>query len=250
MMTTLWLFERKSMWRASTFFVLSKERNARWVDFFCTPNRLWICLTRSCDAFVVVAKGRCSCCFVCWRMWRRQENRFHKVVQKNLDVRLGDVVSVHGCPEVKHGKRIDVLPFDDLVEWVTGKLFDVFLKPYFLLWVINVSTKVCFKFELVYWAITWGWRISEWFGDDDDEVGGCRKQLGAICEVVEEPLRNGNLFKSIGVKPPRSKWLSTVFSRSVYLVWQLIFQKQKNRCSSSYEPPGSGELFLLAFGKK
>jgi hypothetical protein len=36
-----------------------------------------------------------------------------------------------------------------------------------------------------------------------DDVGGCRKQLAAIRELVELPLRHPNLFKSIGVKPPR-----------------------------------------------
>ena len=35
-------------------------------------------------------------------------------------------------PDVKYGKRIHVLPIDDTVEGITGNLFDVFLKPYFL----------------------------------------------------------------------------------------------------------------------
>ena len=30
------------------------------------------------------------------------------------------------------GKRIHVLPIDDTIEGVTGNLFDVYLKPYFL----------------------------------------------------------------------------------------------------------------------
>lgn len=36
------------------------------------------------------------------------------------------------CTDVKYGKRIHVLPIDDTIEGVTGNLFDVFLKPYFL----------------------------------------------------------------------------------------------------------------------
>jgi transitional endoplasmic reticulum ATPase len=36
------------------------------------------------------------------------------------------------CADVKYGKRIHVLPIDDTIEGVTGNLFDVFLKPYFL----------------------------------------------------------------------------------------------------------------------
>lgn len=36
-----------------------------------------------------------------------------------------------------------------------------------------------------------------------DEIGGCRKQLAQIRELVELPLRHPQLFKSVGVKPPR-----------------------------------------------
>ncbi|CAH0773375.1 unnamed protein product [Bemisia tabaci] len=36
-----------------------------------------------------------------------------------------------------------------------------------------------------------------------DDIGGCRKQLAQIKEMVELPLRHPSLFKAIGVKPPR-----------------------------------------------
>ncbi len=42
------------------------------------------------------------------------------------------VYSINACPDVKYGKRIHVLPIDDTIEGLTGNLFDVFLKPYFL----------------------------------------------------------------------------------------------------------------------
>merc|ERR1712216_754171 len=58
--------------------------------------------------------------------------RMNKVVRKNLRVRLGDVVSIHQCTDVKYGQRIHVLPFSDTIEGVSGNLFDVYLKPYFL----------------------------------------------------------------------------------------------------------------------
>jgi transitional endoplasmic reticulum ATPase len=54
------------------------------------------------------------------------------VVRNNLRVRLGDVVTVHHFPDIKYGKRIQVLPIDDTIEGVTGSLFDVYLKPYFM----------------------------------------------------------------------------------------------------------------------
>jgi len=36
-----------------------------------------------------------------------------------------------------------------------------------------------------------------------DDVGGVRKQLSQIRELVELPLRHPQLFKTIGVKPPK-----------------------------------------------
>lgn len=56
----------------------------------------------------------------------------NKVVRSNLRVRLGDLISVHQCTDVKYGKRIHVLPIDDTIEGLQGNLFDLYLKPYFL----------------------------------------------------------------------------------------------------------------------
>ena len=36
-----------------------------------------------------------------------------------------------------------------------------------------------------------------------DILGGCRKQLAAIRELVELPLRHPEVFNSIGIPPPR-----------------------------------------------
>ena len=35
-----------------------------------------------------------------------------------------------------------------------------------------------------------------------DNIGGCRKQMAQIWELVELPLCHPQLFKSIGIKPP------------------------------------------------
>ncbi|RWS17148.1 transitional endoplasmic reticulum ATPase-like protein [Dinothrombium tinctorium] len=58
--------------------------------------------------------------------------RMNRCVRNNLRVRLGDVVSIQQCPDVKYGKRVHILPIDDTVQGLTGSLFDVYLKPYFL----------------------------------------------------------------------------------------------------------------------
>ena len=36
-----------------------------------------------------------------------------------------------------------------------------------------------------------------------DDVGGCRRQMAQIREMIELPLRHPALFKTLGVKPPR-----------------------------------------------
>eukprot|EP01089_Gocevia_fonbrunei_P021694 TRINITY_DN8518_c0_g1_i1.p1 TRINITY_DN8518_c0_g1~~TRINITY_DN8518_c0_g1_i1.p1 ORF type:complete len:153 (+),score=32.40 TRINITY_DN8518_c0_g1_i1:255-713(+) len=85
---------------------------------------------------IVLLKGKCRkdtvCIVLADENCEEPKIRMNKVVRKNLRVRLGDVVSVHPCPDVKYGKRIHVLPIDDTVEGISGNLFDLFLKPYFL----------------------------------------------------------------------------------------------------------------------
>lgn len=46
--------------------------------------------------------------------------RMNRVVRNNLRVRLGDVVSIQSCPDVKYGSRVHILPIDDTVEGLTG----------------------------------------------------------------------------------------------------------------------------------
>lgn len=36
-----------------------------------------------------------------------------------------------------------------------------------------------------------------------DDLGGVRKQLAMIREMIELPLRHPTLFKTLGVKPPK-----------------------------------------------
>ena len=39
--------------------------------------------------------------------------RMNRVVRNNLRVRLGDVVAIQSCPDVKYGKRVHILPIDN-----------------------------------------------------------------------------------------------------------------------------------------
>ncbi|CAG8461074.1 2774_t:CDS:2 [Ambispora gerdemannii] len=157
--------------------------------------------------------------------------RINKVVRTNLRVRLGDVVSIHLCSEIKNGHRIHVLPIDDTIEGVTGNLFDVYLKPYFLeayrpvrkgdLFLVRGGMRAV-EFKVVEteppeYCIVSPETVIHCEGeairreDEEanlndvgyDDIGGCRKQMAQIRELVELPLRHPQLFKSIGIKPPR-----------------------------------------------
>ena len=157
--------------------------------------------------------------------------RINKVVRANLRVRLGDVISVHPCPDIKYGNKIHVLPIDDTVEGITGNLFEIYLKPYFLeayrpvkkgdMFAVRGAMRVV-EFKVVEvdpepFCIVAQDTVIHSDGDpikreDEesnlslvgyDDIGGCRKQLAQIRELVELPLRHPQLFKSIGIKPPR-----------------------------------------------
>lgn len=156
--------------------------------------------------------------------------RMNRVVRNNLRVRIGDIVSVHPCPDIKYGKSITVLPIDDTIEGLTGNLYEAFLKPYFLesyrplkqgdIFVCRNMRAVEFKVietDPAPFCIVVPDTIIRCDGepvkreDEEsslnevgyDDIGGVRKQLAQIKEMVELPLRHPQLFKTIGVKPPR-----------------------------------------------
>ncbi|EAN34175.1 Cell division control protein 48-like protein [Theileria parva strain Muguga] len=172
--------------------------------------------------------------------------RMNKIVRKNLRVMLGDFVRVSPCPDVPYGKKIQVLPIDDTVEGLSKEsLFNVYLKPYFLesyrpvkkgdLFLVRGAFKAV-EFKVVEvdpgeYCIVAPDTIIFHEGDpikredeeklDDvgyDDIGGCRRQMAQIREMIELPLRHPGLFKTLGVKPPRGVLL--------------------------YGPPGSGKTLI------
>ncbi|PWA14970.1 hypothetical protein CCH79_00014281 [Gambusia affinis] len=149
------------------------------------------------------------------------------------------------CPNYtyEYGKKIHLLPIDDTIEGLTGNLFEVFLKPYFLeayrptLHLLSVSDSTVISSGDIF-LVRGSMRAVEFKvvetdpsphcivapdtviycegepikrEDEEenlndvgyDDIGGCRKQLAQIKEMVELPLRHPGLFKAIGVKPPR-----------------------------------------------
>jgi len=171
--------------------------------------------------------------------------RMNKVVRKNLRVRFGDIVQVHPCPDIPNGNRVHLLPIDDTIEGITGNLTETFLVPYF---------KDCYRpvrkgdtflvrggFKAVEFKVvetdpgefcivapnTMIFDEGEPIKREDeekldgvgyDDVGGARKQMAQIREMIELPLRHPGLFKTLGVKPPRGVLL--------------------------YGPPGSGKTLI------
>merc|ERR1711881_404492 len=157
--------------------------------------------------------------------------RMNRVVRNNLRVRLGDIVAISACPDVKYGKKIHVLPIDDTIEGLTGNWFEVYLKPYFLeayrpihkgdTFIVRGGMRAV-EFKIIEtdpspYCIVAPDTVIHCEGepvkreDEEDalnaigydDIGGCRKQLAQIKEMVELPLRHPGLFKAIGVKPPR-----------------------------------------------
>ncbi|KAL7719041.1 Cell division control protein 48 [Entamoeba marina] len=145
--------------------------------------------------------------------------RLHRMARYNIRVKLGDVNS---CSSI-----------DDTVEGITGDLFETYLRPYF-----GEAFRPVKKGD--HFTCHGGMRTVEFkvvdvepspycivvndtiiHCEDDvgyDDIGGCRRQLGQIREMVELPLRHPQLFHAIGIKPPKGLLL--------------------------YGPPGSGKTLI------
>ena len=156
--------------------------------------------------------------------------RLNEVIRKNIGVKIGDIITIHAFSDLKFGKRIHVLPFEDTILDLKQNLFEDFLKPYFLdsyrpikkgdtLKIKNHEQSVEFKImeiDPVDYCIVGPDTIIYCEGEplqrekttEESEicygnVGGCQKQLLQIRELVELPLRHPQLFNTVGIKPPR-----------------------------------------------
>jgi transitional endoplasmic reticulum ATPase len=157
--------------------------------------------------------------------------QMNKVIRNNLRVRLGDIIFLQHLESVPYGKKVHILPIGDTITGVSGNLFDVFLKPYFLdtyrplhkgdLFIVRGGMRAV-EFKVVEMdpspfsiiapeteIFTEGDPINREDEENSlndigyDDVGGCRKQMLQIRELVELPLRHPQLFKTLGIKPPK-----------------------------------------------
>ncbi|XP_026193152.1 cell division control protein 48 homolog E [Cyclospora cayetanensis] len=158
---------------------------------------------------------------------------------------FADIVHVSACTDCPYGKRIHVLPLDDTIDGLVGNLFETYLKPYFVEAYRPVRKNDLFlvrggfrpvEFKVVgvdpgEFCIVAPDTVIHCEGDpvkreeeerlDEvgyEDIGGCRKQMAQIREMIELPLRHPTLFKTLGVKPPRGVLL--------------------------YGPPGSGKTLI------
>jgi len=161
--------------------------------------------------------------------------RMNKVIRKNLRVKLGDIVSLHNAGEVKYGDKIHVLPFGDTVEGLSGNLFDTYLRPYFQESYRPVKKGDCFLVRGGFRPVEFKVMEVEVKDDPDedvcivapetvihcdgdpisredeegadevgyDDLGGCGKALMLMREMIELPLRHPQIFRNLGVKPPK-----------------------------------------------
>jgi transitional endoplasmic reticulum ATPase len=154
-----------------------------------------------------------------------------------LRLHLGDKVTVNQLSQIKKAKKIVCVPFKDSIEGISGDIFDVFLKPYFLnqhkpmkkgdIFVARGGMRAV-EFKVLDIEIEGTDDSSEDYGiitsdteivyneeplsrDEDDrinevgyhDVGGCRRQLSQIRELIELPLRHPQVFRTLGIPPPK-----------------------------------------------
>ena len=155
----------------------------------------------------------------------------NKIVRYNTRTRVGDYIRIKVTQDVRYGNRVQILPIADTVEGITGNLFDVFLSPYFMeqykpvtigdrftcssgmrsvefkvvkcdpgnSCIVAPSTTIFFEGDPINREDEE--RSFKEVGYDD--IGGCRKELAMLKEMVELPLRHPSLFKTLGIDPPR-----------------------------------------------
>ncbi len=181
----------------------------------------------------VLLKGKKNHTTVCIAMSKDEQIedntiRLNKTVRKNLCVKIGDFVHITQFDQIQTAEKVHILPIKDTIEGLTGNIYEIFLKPYFLdayrpvskgdIFVIHKAMKSV-EFKIVniepsqYGLVSPNTQITcegEPIERDEivdeigyEDIGGCGKQLSLIREMIELPIRHPILFKSLGIKPPK-----------------------------------------------
>jgi len=164
---------------------------------------------------------------------------------KNSGVRAGDAVKVTPAPDVKFGKNVLILPFQDSIDSVSEDdmaecdIFDDYIRPYFegkfrtlyrgdsftIEGPVGLLEFQCVEIDTVEvdgdtacvvvddTAIECdGEPVEREESDLDgcgyDAIGGASKHLAAVRELVELPLKHPELWSKLGINPPRGVLLT------------------------------------------
>lgn len=165
---------------------------------------------------------------------------------KNAGVRAGDTVTVVPAPNVKFGKAVLILPYEDSLALAgvsnpeDADIFEGYIKPYFEGKFRTLHRGDSFTIngplgELEFQCVEIdsvevdgdsacvvvddtviecdGDAIERDEGDDldgagYDMIGGAGKHLAAVRELVELPLRHPELWRKLGINPPRGVLLT------------------------------------------
>jgi transitional endoplasmic reticulum ATPase len=170
--------------------------------------------------------------------------KFNSCSRKNLAVELGDIVGIFKADSLPYGTKIGVRPFSDSIKGVYGNIEEVFLKPYFSqayrpvtrgdTFIVRVDMRAI-EFKVVGVEVDRAGAGAnpspadscivgpdtlifceealerpEYDDMNDigfDDIGGCGKALTLIREFVELPIHHPDLFKYLGIKPPKGMLL-------------------------------------------
>ncbi|ODV59822.1 AAA ATPase [Ascoidea rubescens DSM 1968] len=142
--------------------------------------------------------------------------QINRVARSNLRICLGDVVTIRPCSDIQYGSKISISPISDTIQGLNGSLYHTFIKPFF----DNCYKPVEFKIveidgfdycivapdTIVYCDEK---PIDREYDENNlndvgyDDIGGCRKQMAQVRELIELPLRHPQLFETIGIRPPK-----------------------------------------------
>lgn len=164
-----------------------------------------------------------------------------KQARNNLRVRINDSIKLYPVPirEVPKINSVLFFPIQDTVENLTGDLYSAYVVPFFRarkvpltkgnIYKIRSGLSTTVEFKVVKIECLEGDTSVEVehgiaHGDTEvssdgrvvredvekefnsvgyDDIGGCRRQMAQIRELIELPLKQPVLFKRIGIKPPR-----------------------------------------------
>lgn len=165
----------------------------------------------------------------------------NKDARINLRVRINDYVKLYHTKidDIPMATEVQFYPVEDTIERITGDIFSAYIEPFFSQQRVYLTVGNVYRvksggmstldFKVV--KITTGTEkeqgeVVHAVAMDDtsivadgqvlksevdkeygmigyDDIGGCRRQMAQIRELIELPLKQPGLFKKIGIKPPR-----------------------------------------------